>query len=372
VNFIKLTRKRLVFLAVFLAAAIGLIATANPGHATIAEADYVQVGCSDNTGDASTIQTAINDSSNGETIDIEGTCELTSGLVLYGDRTYTGGGTLNQDGTMSYMLASRAYTTNATSTGNPMTIENLTLNGSGAGSTDGIIIENWDTVVQDMTVNDMGGAGIVDTNTNSDGGTLTNSSVNSRFENNYVQSSGSYGFEVLDSGNSVTDGYFTDNQVGGSGIDGVYLQNAAGWNVSDNHLYSDNDNAIVADRMWGSKIAGNYIEDFGSTQTSGTWYGIEGTQQGGIGSVVTGNNVFNDNGEKSGSDYEYIAVSNNSGTGTLSVTGNSIVTDQSSDEALVYSDGSGTLDYASTGNAVTGPGTPVTSTATAINGGTGY
>ena len=75
----------------------------------------------------------------------------------------------------------------------------------------------------------------------------------------------------------------------------------------------------------GPPSAGNFIEDFGSRQVSGTWYGIAGSVQDGDGSTIFGNSVFNDLGEHGGGRHVYIAILKaNSGTGRVSVTGNVI------------------------------------------------
>jgi hypothetical protein len=91
------------------------------------------------------------------------------------------------------------------------------------------------TLGEGVDVNGCGGSGIVHTNTPATGGAITNTSVNSRFDNDFVSNSGLYGFENYDSRNSVTDGYFDDNQIASSGQDAIHLDNAVGWHVSWYH-----------------------------------------------------------------------------------------------------------------------------------------
>ena len=72
----------------------------------------VHVTCRDRSTDAATLQQAIDSSPAGAAIEFQGgTCLLTKGLVLLGDRTYTGDSTtgtiLKQDGLASYVLASQ-------------------------------------------------------------------------------------------------------------------------------------------------------------------------------------------------------------------------------------------------------------------------
>jgi hypothetical protein len=318
----------------------------------------VTVSCQDSVSDAARLQKAIDASAPGAEIDIEGgTCLLTKGITLLGERTYAGGNTsgtvLKQDAAMPYLLASSAYVQNAGTTGSPLQIRDLTIACNGSGSTDGIIVLDWDSYVDGVNVGGCGGSGIVDTNTSADGRPISNTSVNSRFENNFITNSGQNGFEVLDSGNSVTDGYLDDNQIAYSGRDAVSLANSEGWDISGNHLYHVGENAIQADRMYGTTVAGNYIEDFGDQQTSGTWYGIVGTAQGGVGSTIDDNKITNDSTKPDGASYIYLGVTRvNYGTGYLTVTGNVIVGTRPGDIGLYFSGGGSRLIVASSGNLV--------------------
>jgi hypothetical protein len=258
----------------------------------------VHVTCHGRPTDSAVLQRAIDSSPVGAAIEFQGhTCLLTSGLTLLSNRTYTGenttGTVLEQKGNASYMLASSAYAGNATASGEPLAIRDLTIACDGSGATNGIVLMNWQVDVENVNVSDCGGSGIVDTNTNSAGGMITNTSVNSRFVDNFISGSGHYGFAVLDSQNSVTDGFLVDNQIASSGMDAIYMQNAAGWDISGNHVYGDGGNAIWAHRMFATTIGSNLIEDFGVGHPSGTWYGISGTVQDGPGSVITGSFIQN-------------------------------------------------------------------------------
>ena len=227
------------------------------------------------------------------------------------------------------------------------------------GSTDGIIVLNWQSDVEHVDVTDCGGSGIVDTSAGASGRVITNTSVNSRFDNNFISGSGQYGFEVIDPGNAVTDGYLENNQIASSGGDAVHLDNAEGWDISGNHLYNDAQGAIDALRLYGTTIAGNYIEDFGSGQRSGTWYGIVGTAQDGNGSTIVGNKIFNDQGETAGARYVYLAITQaNSGTGHVAVTGNVIMGDRAGDVGLLFAGGPAKLSVTASGNEITGVGRP--------------
>jgi Tfp pilus assembly protein FimT len=323
----------------------------------------IHVTCQDRSTDAVRLQHAIDSSPEGAAIEFQGgTCLLTRGLTLLGDRTYTGGSTtgtvLRQAGRADYVLASSAYASNATTTGDPLAIRDLTVACDGSGGTDGIILMNWQADVEHVDVSGCGGSGIVDTNTNSAGRSIRNTSVNSRFDNNFITGSGRYGFEVRDTDNSVTDGFLDDNQIADSRLDAIHLENAAGWDISGNHLYNVGDNAISASRLFGTTISDNYIEDFAAGQRSGTWYGILGTVQDGHGSTIRGNKIFNHRDERPGTTRVYIGIPQaNRGTGHLSVTGNVIMGAQRSDIGIFLSGGPNNLDAATSGNQVSGVGT---------------
>jgi hypothetical protein len=328
----------------------------------------VTVACTDSTSDAATIQQAIDSSAPGAVIEIDGgICLLTTGIVFRGDRTYVGlsttGTILKQDAGMSYVLGSRAYADNYTGTGEPVTIRDLTVECDGSGTTDGIILLNWQADVEHVDVNGCAGSGIVDTNTPADGSAITNTSVNSRFDDNFINNSGQYGFEVTDSGDSVTDGFLEDNQIASSRLDAIHLDNAAGWDISGNNVYGIGQDAIYANRLFGTTISNNYIEDFGDQEKSGTWYGIAATVQGGVGSTIYNNKIFNGHGESAGARYVYLAISRvNYAIGYLSVTGNVVVGDRPSDVGLSFNGGSAKLVVAASGNEVAQVGTATVAT----------
>ncbi len=319
----------------------------------------VSVSCRDASTDASMLQQAINASPVGSTILIGGrVCLLTRGLTLLADRSYAGGcmtGTvLRQDAPMAAVLASSSYVSNDSTTGGPLAIRDLTVRCDGKGQTDGIILVNWLVDVEHVRVGDCGGSGIVDSSVTADGSAITNTSVNSRFDDNFISDSGQYGFYVRDPRNAVTDGYLADNQIATSGADAVHLDNAAGWTVTGNNIYGVGQNAIYANRLYGSAISGNYIEDFGSAHTSGSWYGIEATAQGSIGSTITGNRVFCRCGGNGATTHVAIGITRvNSGTSYLAVSGN-VVIGSGAGIGLLLSAGANRLIAALSGNVIVG------------------
>ena len=353
------------------AAAAAIAWAVLPRTAPAQPAASVYVTCHDRATDAATLQDAIDASPAGAAIEFRGgTCLLTRGLVLPGDRTYTGGSTagtiLRQDGAAGYVLAAWSYVTGSAVTGDPLAVRDLTIACDGSGHTDGIILLNWQADVDHVDVSGCGGSGIVDTNTGAGGRAITNTSVNSRFDNNFVSGSGRYGFEVIDTGNSVTDGFLDSNQIADSGLDAVRLGNAGGWDVSGNHLYGVGQGAIVADRLYGTTISANYIEDFGDGQRSGTWYGISGTAQNGPGSTIMGNKIFNGRAGTSGAQYVFLAITQAVGTGHAAVTGNVIMGGSAGGVGMLFDGGSHTLLVATSGNEITGVATELVARSGAV------
>jgi hypothetical protein len=140
------------------------------------------------------------------------------------------------------------------------------------------------------------------------------------------------------------------------------MENASGWIITHNHLYRVGNNAIWAQRMYGTTITDNYVEGFGESSDVGTWFGIGGTIQGAAGSTIAMNRVFTLRGENSESTYRYIGIAAvNYEEGVVAVTGNVVRgVGSAGSVGLFYSAAADrSLTVSSSGNAVTSVGTPV-------------
>ncbi|HEY7147602.1 MAG TPA: right-handed parallel beta-helix repeat-containing protein [Streptosporangiaceae bacterium] len=344
--------------AVTLALAACSPAPGQGGARTVAAAAASSYACTGTAADAAGLQRVIDASGYGSVVSVTGgTCLITRPVALLGGRTYTGGSTtgtvLRQRGRLRYLLVSASYLRNARTTGSPLAIRDLTVACDGTGATDGIVLMNWQLDVEHVNVSDCAGSGIVDTSAAADGRPITNTSVNSRFVSNFITHSGSYGFEITDPGTVVTDGYLDNNQIGFSGKDAIRMQTASGWDVSGNHLYGNAEDAIDVDGLYGTTIAGNYIEDFGARQRAGTWYGIAATAQGNVGSTISGNKLANAEGEAPGARHVYLAVTQaRGGTGYLAVTGNVIIGARADDVGFSWHGSPDKLVVGAAGNVV--------------------
>jgi hypothetical protein len=294
----------------------------------------VNVTCANTTADAVKLNTAIENSHSGDRIQIHGICLLNATVVLLGDRTYEGdsrtGTILRQAGgsNLPALVASDSWNNDWTYTGDPIRIAQVTLDGNSSANsaTNALVIRSWLTVLEDILVENAPADGVQITSLSKNGVDLEGSEVNGHISNVFVTNSGSVGIHVVDPGNSVTDWSLLDSWVADSGQSAIYMDNAAGWTVRGNHVYGIQQHAIFANSCWATSIDENYIEDFGGSGGSNTWYGIACTVGGGAASVISGNKVFMFTKEPPAGDFVFIGVPQvNYGTGVINVVGNTIL-----------------------------------------------
>ncbi len=331
----------------------------------------ITVVCQNAPSDSSAINSAIASSVKGDEIVISGQCLINQTIKLLGDRSYSGmsrtGTVLKQaDGAnLVALLASDSFLDNLTYTGAPVSIRHLKLDGNSANNTGtptaGIIMRSWLSVIEDVYITDMSGDGLRLTNKSANGTELKTTQVNGRISGNFIEKSGRYGIYVEDSqNNTVTDWTLSDNWIGESGVDGIHLEDAAGWMIERNNIYREHQNAIYAERIYGTSISDNYIGGFGETKEAGTWYGIFTTVQGGAASTISGNRIFNHGANQNGNNnpgatYRYLALTTvNYGVGLVTINGNTIRGTNSPNEVGLYysSGGSHPLIVTSFGNIV--------------------
>jgi len=319
-----------------LAATAGLALAFTPQRA---QAATITTTCNNTGTDAATLTTAINASSAGDEIVIEGTCLITSTVKLKGDRSYRGNSqsaTVLKQGNsanLAAVLAADSYLDNTAYSGAPISIRNLTVDGNAANNTaatNGIIVRSWQTTIDSVRIKDVDNDGILLSEVAANGTThftAGSTMVNGTISNSMIDNAGGHGVNVADTGNVITDWTLSGNWIGYVAHDAIHLDNAAGWMIHNNHIYGVKETAVYANRMFGTSISDNYIEDFGGTTTAGTYYGINVTMQGDVASTISGNRVFgyNVNEANVGSTYRYIGVTNvNYGSAYLAVTDNTI------------------------------------------------
>jgi hypothetical protein len=297
-------------------------------------AAQVNVTCTNTVPDAVKLNTTIENSHSGDRIQIHRTCLLNATVVLLGDRTYEGdsrtGTVLRQasGSNLPALLASDSWNDDWSYTGDPICIAQLALDGSSSAnsSTNALVIRSWLTVIEDLQVENAPADGIQVTSLSKSGVGLQSSQVNGHISNVFVTNSGSVGIHVVDPDNRVTDWSLLDSWVANSRQSAIYMDNAAGWTVRGNHVYGIQQHAIFANSCWATSIDGNYIEDFGGSGGSNTWYGIACTVGGGAASVISGNTVFMFIKEPPSGDFVFVGVPQvNYETGVINVVGNTIL-----------------------------------------------
>jgi hypothetical protein len=321
-----------------------------------AYAAQITATCDNTSTDAATIQNTINNSAAGDEIVIDGPCLINATIKLLGNRTYAG---QNRTGTvltqasganLPAILASDSWVDNFSTSGNPIVVRDLTIDGNKAANPsarDALVIRSWHTTVEDVDVLNSNGDGIKITNESQNNNPITNTEVNGTIRNVFVSGSGADGIRVEDSKNTVTDWNLLNSWIAGSGGSGINMDNAAGWVVERDHLYGNGAAGISASRLYASSISDNYIEDFNTS-------GITATVQGGAASVIMGNRIFN----FSGHGTTFLNITQvNGGTGDLAVTGN-VIRGNGTGTGLSYQRGAHQLTVTSTGNLVQNVTTP--------------
>ena len=319
--------------------------------------ERVDLLCANNTGDDERINAALGSTTSGGEVVLTGTCLIDGTIRLVGDRTLRGTsrtGTVIQQAAganLDAMLASDTYLDNVPWTGAPVAVRSLTLlaeGGTNPTGHDALVLRSWQSVVEDVVIRDARRHGIRVTNLSANGTALANTTqVNGRIVGNHIHGSGERGVHVEDTGNTVTDWQLLDNWIGGAGTDGIGLDNTAGWLVRGNHVYDVGRVALWADRLFGSSITDNYLEDFVES-------GIRLSLQGEAASTVANNRVF----DFSGGTGTFLETIVNYGTANLAVTGNTL-RGNGTGVGLDYQRGPGTaLVVTSTGNLVTNVATP--------------
>jgi len=362
---IQLVKRTLLFAAV-IGVAVTVVALR---QSPTSQAALVNAVCTGESSDAATIQAAINGSSAGDEVVIKGPCLLNATVKLLDNRTYRGGSrggtvlTQANGANLSALLASASWVDNSTFVSSSVRIERLTLDGNKAHNarTVPLVLRAWNSRVYDVEVRNAPSDGIRATSLSANGTHLTNTMVNTVISDVFITDSGGTGFHVVDPDNQTTDWVLERAWIASSGRSAVDLENSAGWQLRNLHIYGVQQHGINARRCYGTGIADAYIEDFGGEAKSGsTYFGIRCTIQGDVTSTITGNKIHQSGTLPPTGSFVYLGLDGvNYGTGYVTVVGNALDGKGTSRETgLSYQKGNGLgLSVVSTGNLVVEVGT---------------
>ena len=311
------------------------------------------IQCLNDPTDATTINQAAQSCQPGHAVLVHGYCLLTATIVLPKRCDFLGNsrtGTLFKQANHTNLLAliaTSSWNHSQPWTSLPVRIAHFGVDGNAMYNNHSgninqtmlvpalVVIEAWNSVVEDLHLYNSPGDGVRITSVGRDGTTtLHTSQVNSVFNNLFVENSFRHGVYVQDPKNAVTDSNLMNSWVSTSGGSGVYMENGAGWQIRNNHLYGNHQHGIYINRCYATSVVDNYVEDFGLEVGQGAvsslfswYYGIACVPQGETGSVVAGNKVFQLRGLTSTAttaapSFAYIGIPYTHGVGQMNVVNN--------------------------------------------------
>lgn len=212
---------------------------------------------------------------------------LGSPLVLVSNRTYrfghyngsnsgipaAGAGTgivfrmMNGANLDAVVVTDTIASTTATTVGPPLRIDGMFIDGNRANQTAGrgwgIVIGNFRTVLDHVTVVQARGHGIVFSGVRLDGTNLTGNTYECRVTNCTVDSVGGHGILARKTGAIYTDGMISGTVVAYVGLSGIRIDDGTGWSIHDSHIWACSLDGINVQNAYATWIHDNYVEGFG-------------------------------------------------------------------------------------------------------------
>jgi hypothetical protein len=325
--------------------------TVNPGNTFINVKDFGATG-NGSTDDTTAIQTALTlaGTISGSIVYFPTGIYIVSATLTYPGNTELLGSGDNDSGTIlrvksgvaltTPVLASTDWYNNATTSGNPVIIRDIKIDGNSATSgtaAHGIVSMNYWSIFERISISTVSGDGFLLTASNQAGTHISNTCVEAKISRLQVRSAGQCGIHVKDSGsplNSCTDGFLQDCIVQSSGTNAINIEMGAGWLVSGNHIYGTGTSAIVVSKCYATRIIGNYVDGFGSG-TATFIAGIDLTLIDGRGSSCIGNHVGFESGAATGP-YRGIRVTGSGSATTVCTIANNTVNGGSQSSSQGY------------------------------------
>lgn len=267
------------------------------------------------------------------------------------------------------VVAGDNWFNNATDSGYPIIVQDIGIDGNKANQSSGvghgIAFMNFRSEIRRNRITGARGDGIHYSSRNKGGVDITNNSVESTIEYNEIHSCTGNGILVAnpasDSAHAATDGWCLNNICNDSGLVAISIESAAGWVIENNHVYSVTGTlgtgGIYAAECFATRLAKNYVEDFGGTASSGTYFGIfVGANVDAGGTAVADNVIRTPELGNAGTTYVGLACQANTGACNFTVSGNLIGSTKVSSPTLqgiwLYANGGGSGFGTVTGNNV--------------------
>ena len=282
------------------------------------------------------MQTAMNNLTSSQAMWIPSGVYLVSASVLYpGNVKFFGSG--NSDGgtvirvisgsnLTTPVLCSQDWYNNSASSGSPVLISDLKIDGNNAMSgsnAHGLVSMNFWSSFDRISISNVAGAGFVHSAVSRNGTQINNTCVEAKIRRLEVRGVGSHGIYILDNGSACTDGFIEDCIVQNPGARGVNLTQSGGWFISGNHVYGAVSDGIKADNCFATRVIGNYIDGFGSGSSS-FFGGISMNILDGRGSDCINNVVGFESSTATGPQYGINLHGNGTGNALCVCTGNKV------------------------------------------------
>lgn len=179
------------------------------------------------------------------------------------------------------LLVDEGYAGNSRQSSSGIQVEDLGIDGNSGHNRHGhgLLLMADRSLVRHVLVNFPAEAGIVLTDQNKAGSVITNPAVENRIEDCTITQPGTYGIWVVDTNNSgrQTDGYLLNNIVKNPlGTWAMRIERAAGWFITNNHVYHCAQNGIYLSHAECTYFYCNEIDHFGLTKIPPRqYYGLQ-------------------------------------------------------------------------------------------------
>lgn len=257
--------------------------------------DYGAVG-DGTTDDAAAIQRCIDASTDGSMIFFPSMHAVGTTIQLRGKRTYygTNGSTVKmaEGASLVAVMASQAWLTDEATSGDPINIFNLTVDGNYLGnlSGHGIVLMNFNSVIRECTVENCYDNNIMLSSIGRSGSSISNTCVENRIESCKIGTSLGYGIYCHDTDGKLIDGYIDSCIVNNTKLDAIHIDRGTGFFVSRNYCYGNLSGGITIKNCYNTFIIGNKIDDYGQDNVgSGFVAGIDATIIGPRPTIISGN-----------------------------------------------------------------------------------